>query len=94
VIAFKALVDPNGPPATLKTMLEQVSQALGNTPAIARKSYIHPALIELAQSGDKETICAVRLPRATKYLSGAERGLIAFLDTLAESAEQIEAQAA
>lgn len=93
VLAFKALVDRDGPPATLKTMLETVSHALGNTPAIARKSYVHPALIELAQAGDGDALCAVRLPRATKYLSGAERGLIAFLDTLAAS-EATKAQAA
>ncbi len=87
VIAFKALVDRDGPAATLKTMLETVSQALGNTPAIARKSYVHPALVELARAGDSKMLCAVRLPRATKYLSSVERGLIAFLDTLAEAAE-------
>jgi DNA topoisomerase-1 len=87
VIAFKALVDRDGPAATLKTMLATVSQALGNTPAIARKSYVHPALVELARAGDSETLCAVRLPRATKYLSSAERGLIAFLDTLAAGPE-------
>lgn len=87
VIAFKALVDRDGPPATLKAMLEEVSQALGNTPAIARKSYVHPALIELARAGDQEAICSARLPRATKYLDSAERGLIAFLDTLAAGGE-------
>jgi DNA topoisomerase-1 len=27
-------------------MLEPVTEALGNTPAISRKSYVHPALIE------------------------------------------------
>jgi len=82
VIAFKALVDRDRPAATLKTMLAEVSQALGNTPAIARKSYVHPALVALARAGDRETLCDLRLPRATKYLSGAERGLIAFLDAL------------
>lgn len=94
VIAFKTLVDRNGPVTTLKTMLERVSRTLGNTPAIARKSYVHPALIALARSGETEALRAVRLPRATKYLGSAERGLIAFLDGLAESAEQLEAKAA
>jgi DNA topoisomerase I len=62
--------------ADLKTMLENVSGALGNTPAIARKSYIHPRLIAAAKTGELEGIA---LPRATKYLTGEERGLIAWL---------------
>ena len=41
----------------------------------------------LAQAGDKNALGAVRLPRATKYLGGAERGLIAFLETLSETTE-------
>lgn len=66
----------------LKSVMEPVAEALGNTPAISRKSYVHPALIEAAKDagalGEKE------LPRAGKYLSAAERGLIAFLDALPE----------
>ena len=27
---------------SLKTVLEPVAEALGNTPAISRKSYVHP----------------------------------------------------
>ena len=71
---------------TLKQMLEPVAKALGNTPAISRKSYVHPALIELARSGDGAEIAKLRLPRTTRYLSRYERGLIAFLETLAEEA--------
>jgi DNA topoisomerase-1 len=78
---------------SLKTMLEPVAAALGNTPAISRKSYVHPALIELCRSGDGSGICGLRLPRATRYLSPYERGLIGFLDTLAEMAAK-EAEAA
>ncbi len=63
----------------IKTVIEPVAEALGNTPAISRKSYVHPALIEAAKApgalGDGA------LPRATKYLSAAERGLIDFLGT-------------
>jgi DNA topoisomerase-1 len=59
-------------------MIEPVAEALGNTPAIARKSYVHPALIEAAKT--RETVAKTPLPRATRYLSRAERGLLAFLE--------------
>ena len=64
----------------LKSLIEPVAEALGNTPAITRKSYVHPAVIEAVK--DVEAIARTRLPRKTKYLSGAERGLIDFLDSL------------
>ena len=35
-------------------MLEPVTAALGNTPTIARKSYVHPALIALIKDGGGE----------------------------------------
>jgi DNA topoisomerase-1 len=65
----------------LKSMIEPVAEALGNTAAISRKSYVHPALIEAA--GDAGALDTGPLPRRTKYLSGAERGLIGFLDAMA-----------
>ena len=84
-VAFEALAGADQP-IGLKTMLEPVVERLGNTPAIARKSYVHPALIELAK--DKPAQVAFReslkLPRATAHLSRAERGLIALLETLEE----------
>ncbi|MCE7795239.1 DNA topoisomerase IB [Sphingobium sufflavum] len=80
VTAFAALWHGEGQ-MTLKTMLDEVAQALGNTPAISRKSYVHPALIDLARSGDQPAWrAAARLPRATRWLSREERGLIAFLE--------------
>lgn len=66
--------------APLKTMLEVVSEALGNTPAIARKSYIHPAIIEDAKA---KRYPDGGFPRATQWLSRAERGLIDYLETTA-----------
>lgn len=81
VIAFEALATADDY-LGIKAMLEPVTEALGNTPAIARKSYVHPRLIELAK--DREAQAAFRqalhMPRATRYLSRAERGLIAFLE--------------
>lgn len=76
-IAFETLATG---PVSLKQMIEPVAAALGNTPAISRKSYIHPALIDLCREGQDEWRQGLRLPRATRYLSRHERGLIAFLE--------------
>lgn len=78
VTAFDALASaPND--LSLTAMLEPVTQKLGNTPAIARKSYVHPRLIALIKEGQAMFRRSLRLPRATRHLSRAERGLIAFL---------------
>ena len=87
VIAFQALIEAGGK-MPLKALLAPVCEALGNTPAIARKSYVHPALIEAAQNGGLPE--GLKLPRRTKYLSSYERGLIEFLETAAPL-EQAEA---
>src|SRR5437764_9001661 len=34
---------------TVKTIVEPVAEALGNTPAISRKSYVHPAVLQAVQ---------------------------------------------
>jgi len=39
---------------------------------------VHPLLIEMAKTGAKPV--GLRLPRATKYLSRAERGLLSLLE--------------
>ncbi len=72
----------------LKSVLEPVAEALGNTAAISRKSYVHPALIEAAK--DAGAIGDRPLPRASKYLSPAERGLIEFLDALPEEQARVD----
>ena len=78
---------------SLKPMLEAVAAALGNTPAISRKSYIHPALIELCRGENAGGLCTLKLPRSTQYMTGRERALIGFLDELAV-AQQSHAKAA
>jgi DNA topoisomerase I len=67
---------------SLKMLLEPVVAKLGNTPAIARKSYVHPSLIDLAKKGQARFREALRLPRSSQHLSRTERGLIAFLEAL------------
>lgn len=81
VIAFRALATADSY-LGLKAMLEPVTEALGNTPAIARKSYVHPRLIELVKDKDAQADFRrrLRLPRATRYLSRYERGLILLLE--------------
>ncbi|MEA3013278.1 MAG: topoisomerase [Sphingomonadales bacterium] len=77
-IAFEQICAAGEEGVGLKAMLEPVAEALGNTPAISRKSYVHPALIDAVKDGRGGF--GLQCPTATKYLSGAERGLIAFLD--------------
>lgn len=76
VIAFAAL----NRGARLKDMLEEVSQALANTPAVARRAYIHPALVEAARTG---TFVPRKLPRPGR-LDPVERGFLAWLAELAQ----------
>ncbi|WP_231726018.1 MULTISPECIES: DNA topoisomerase IB [unclassified Sphingomonas] len=78
VIAFHALVQAGGR-LPLKALLEPVVAALGNTPAVARKSYVHPRLIDACRGVAPLPEPLLRLPRQTRYLERAERGLIALL---------------
>ncbi|HEY6963861.1 MAG TPA: DNA topoisomerase IB, partial [Erythrobacter sp.] len=77
-LAFEKLAEGPGE-VRLKAMLEHVSERLGNTPAIARSSYIHPAVIARIE-GQTAWREGLKLPRQTRWLSRAERGLIAFLE--------------
>jgi DNA topoisomerase-1 len=76
-IAFEQICAAGADGISLDAMLAPVAEALGNTPAISRKSYVHPSLIEAVK--DSKNGLSLQCPRPTKYLSGAERGLIAFL---------------
>jgi DNA topoisomerase I len=76
VLALDFLVTSDGK-TSLKGLLAHVSDKLGNTPAIARKSYIHPDVIAAAGNGDLKYPPTVR---GTRDFSRAERGLVQFLD--------------
>ncbi|MDQ8757498.1 DNA topoisomerase IB [Sphingosinicella sp. LHD-64] len=76
-IAYEAIASDDA--KGIAGMIGPVAEALGNTVAISRKSYVHPALIEVAKMNGKRPH-RLPWPRATKYLSAAERGLITFLD--------------
>jgi DNA topoisomerase-1 len=75
----------------LNSVITPVAEALGNTPAISRKSYVHPALIEAAK--DAGAIGERKLPRETKYLSSAERGLIEFLGSIPQEKRRLARKA-
>ncbi|WP_324262659.1 DNA topoisomerase IB [Altererythrobacter sp. H2] len=77
VIALSCLLDARGEPLSLKEVLASVSERLGNTPAVARRSYIHPAVIDrVGRNPEAEPLA---LPRATRWLSREERALLALL---------------
>src|SRR3954465_9760316 len=92
-IAFEAMLDKLKAHGSvkLKSVIEPVAEALGNTPAISRKSYVHPALIEAAK--DAGAIGERKLPRPSKYLTSAERGLIEFLEALPEETARVDEKA-
>ena len=94
VIAFEEMVKraSEAGRVRLNSVIAPVAEALGNTPAISRKSYVHPALIEAAK--DAGAIGERKLPRATKYLSGAERGLIEFLEAVPKEKRKLKKKAA
>jgi DNA topoisomerase-1 len=80
-LAFARLLEEPG--LSLGALLDDVSQHLGNTPAIARKSYVHPALIASAKGDEGARMLPTSLPRKTRWLSREERGLIAWLEDAA-----------
>lgn len=85
VMAFRLLGEATGK-LTIKAVLEQVAEHLGNTPAVTRKSYVHPAVIDLVgrQEDWRKTL---RLPRAQPHLNEWERGFLAFLESQPTAAE-------
>ena len=64
---------------TVKTMIEPVAEALGNTEAMSRKSYVHPRLIEAVKDDARDPLAGMERPRARKRLSSSEVALIDYL---------------
>ena len=64
-----------GSTPTVKDLAEPVSAELGNTPAIARTSYIHPDALDAASSGELPAAA-----RPTKWLDRGETALLALQD--------------
>ena len=80
VIAFEQMLDKEeGARLSVKTMVEPVAEALGNTVAMSRKAYVHPRLIEAVQADPRDALAGIKIPRGRRWLSSAEVGLIAYL---------------
>ena len=80
VIAFEQLLKKaEDARITVKTVIEPVAEALGNTPAISRKSYVHPKLLEAVKDDPRDPLNGLERPRARKRLSSCEVGLLQFL---------------
>lgn len=81
VIAFEKLLEASEEEKKISvaTMVEPVAEALGNTVAMSRKAYVHPALVEAAKERPRDPLPGVAEPRERKWLSAAEVGLIDFL---------------
>ncbi|HUG45306.1 MAG TPA: DNA topoisomerase IB [Sphingomicrobium sp.] len=82
VIAFGKLLDAEeGQHTSVQTMVEPAAEALGNTVAISRKSYVHPALIKTVKDNPGDPLGGVTRPRDWKWLSSAEVGFLKFLES-------------
>jgi DNA topoisomerase-1 len=80
VIAFEQMLKKaEDARITVKTVVEPVAEALGNTPAISRKSYVHPGLLEAVKESPRDPLNGMDRPRGRKYLSSGEVGLLEFL---------------
>lgn len=77
-LAFAALAESKGA-ARLGEVMGQVAERLGNTPAIARKSYVHPALIAVLTGEEAWAQPAAGTRRGPRRLTANERGLLALL---------------
>jgi DNA topoisomerase-1 len=64
---------------SVKTVVEPVAEALGNTVAISRKSYVHPQLLEAVKADPRDPLGGMNRPRPRTRLTSAEVGLLDFL---------------
>ncbi|MGB3165206.1 MAG: DNA topoisomerase IB [Alteraurantiacibacter sp.] len=79
VMAFRLLGEAEEK-LTIKAVLEKVADHLGNTPAVTRKSYVHPAVIDLI-GRQEEWRASLKLPRPLPQANEWERGLLEFLES-------------
>ena len=80
VIAFEQMLKKaEDARITVKTVVEPVAEALGNTPAISRKSYVHPQMLDAVKENPRDPLKGFERPSGRKRLSTAEVGLLEFL---------------
>jgi DNA topoisomerase-1 len=85
-IAFDQLLLAGEGQISLQTMIEPVAEALDNSPAMSRKAYVHPALIDALKDRPRDPLRGMKRPRARRRLSSAETGLLKFLSRKTRSA--------
>lgn len=76
-LAFDALEDKYPSKKTVKDVVAQVAERLGNTIAVCRKCYIHPAVFEAFERGRLKL--RARSRRRVTGLSAAEKSVLALL---------------
>jgi len=64
---------------SVKTVIEPVAEALGNTETMSRKAYVHPRLIEDIKDDPRDPLNGMDRPAARKRLSSTEVALINYL---------------
>ena len=81
VIAFEKMLEAadEARKVSVTAIVEPVAEALGNTVAISRKSYVHPKLIEAVKENPRDPVGNLERPRPQKWLSSAELALCKFL---------------
>ena len=81
VIAFEQLLAKDDEARiSVKTVIEPVAEALGNTVAMSRKSYVHPALLDAVKERPRDPLNGMKRPRARLRLSIAETAFLKFLN--------------
>src|SRR4051812_815109 len=89
VLAFEQMLDKaDNARLSVNTMIEPVAEALGNTVAISRKAYVHPALIAAVKEQPRDPLNGLERPRARKWLSSCEVALIPFLAKAAKASSK------
>jgi DNA topoisomerase-1 len=92
VLAFEQMLDKaDNARISVRTMIEPVAEALGNTVAMSRKAYVHPALIAAVKDNPRDPLKGLERPRARKWLSSCEVALIPFLKKVAGKARKATA---
>ncbi len=80
VIAFEQLLaKDDARRLSVKSMIEPVAEALGNTVTMSRKSYVHPALIDALKDRPDDPLRGMTRPRARRRLSSTETAFLKFL---------------
>lgn len=80
VIAFGALVESDGQ-VRMRAVMDLVASQLGNTPAVARKSYVHPTILDVLTGERDWKDSWAKLPRAAQGMEPVERGFLRFLES-------------